>query len=370
MRGAQGADRLLRGFYESNGDWRPTAKAFAVSLDPPEAGATYLRLDCGILAESISAYGQVNLTATVNGVEVGRETYTRGGQVLFERSVPANALKRGPAEVAFEVDKTYRDPGSGRDVGVYAVSVSLIEYERTAEYRERQLPALSQAYERLRQRRNLPVSAEREQDMMKLFHNTTVWEYQWFHDVQILKNPLDLWSLQDIIWELRPDFIIETGTFNGGSALYSASVLNGMGLDNSRVLTVDINDFTYTASAHPLWKKYVDFYLGSSTDPGIVASISARVKGRKVLVSLDSDHSMHHVLKELWRYSPLVSRGSYIVVEDTNLDGVPVFPNEFPGPFAAVVKFLADGGDRDFEQDLRREQSGTTFYPGGWLRRK
>ena len=79
---------------------------------------------------------------------------------------------------------------------------------------------------------------------------------------------------------------------------------------------------------------------------------------------------MHHVMKELRMYSPLVSRGSYLVVEDTNLDSVPVLPNEFPGPYAAVVKFLAEGGSKDFEQDVRREQSGTTFYPRGWLRRK
>ncbi len=370
MRDPASADHLLRGFYELGSDWRLTEKSFAVSLDPPEAAATYLKLDCGIPAESVEAHGKVTLVAKVNGAEVGRETYSRGGQVLFERVVPASALQRAPAEISFEVDGTYRDPATGRDIGVQAVSVSLVEYERTGQYKDRQLPELAKEYERLRQRRNLPVPADRELEMMKLFHKTTVWESQWFHDVQVLKNPLDLWSLQDIIWEVRPDFVIETGTFNGGSALYSASILNGMGLANSRVITVDIADFTQAASTHPLWKKYVDFSLGSSTDARIVADIASRVKGKKVVISLDSDHSMHHVMKELRVYSPLVSRGSYLIVEDTNLDGVPVLPNEFPGPFAAVIKFLADGGSRDFEQDLQREQSGTTFYPGGWLRRK
>src|SRR5262249_48756767 len=137
----------------------------------------------------------------------------------------------------------------------------------------------------------------------------------------------------------------------------------------SRVLTVDIQDFRDEASAHPLWKEYVEFYLGSSTDPEIVSRISRKARGRKTLIDLDSDHSMSHVLKELRMYSPLVSRGSYIVVDDTHLDGVPTYPGDI-GPMAAVVQFLAEGGSREFEQDVTRERMGMTGNPGGWLRRK
>src|SRR5262249_2692812 len=154
----------------------------------------------------------------------------------------------------------------------------------------------------------------------ELFHESPVWSNVWFHNVKVLKSPLDMWVLQDIIREVRPDFVIETGTFRGGSALAFANMLNGMGLTNSRVLTVDIQDFRDEASAHPLWKEYVEFYLGSSTDPEIVSRISRKARGRKTLIDLDSDHSMSHVLKELRMYSPLVSRGSYIVVDDTHLD--------------------------------------------------
>jgi cephalosporin hydroxylase len=176
--------------------------------------------------------------------------------------------------------------------------------------------------------------------------------------------------MQQIMYELQPDFVVETGTFQGGSALYWAHTLNGLGLQNSRVLTVDISDYTKGAADHPLWKKYVTFYLGSSTDPSIVSQIAQKVKGKKVIVTLDSDHTMNHVLQELKMYAPLVNRGSYLVVEDTHMDGVPTAPDFGPGPLAAVRKFLADGGSKDFEQDLTREAYVMTFNPGGWLRRK
>jgi cephalosporin hydroxylase len=143
-----------------------------------------------------------------------------------------------------------------------------------------------------------------------------------------------------------------------------------MGLENSRVLTVDIQDQTLSASTHFLWKKYVEFSLGSSTDPALVSRLAARVKGRKTLVTLDSDHAMSHVLRELRMYSPLVSSGSYLVVEDTHYDGVPTQPDFGPGPTAALRRFLKEGGSRDFEVDLGREALVMTFNPGGWLRRK
>jgi cephalosporin hydroxylase len=188
--------------------------------------------------------------------------------------------------------------------------------------------------------------------------------------VQIEKNPLDLWMMQQIIYEVQPDFIVETGTWKGGSALYWAHTLNGMSLFNSRVITVDVQDATSVAAAHPLWKKYVTFLRGSSSDPQIVDRIAKLVGGHTTLVVLDSDHRMAHVLKELEAYAPLVSQGSYLVVEDTHIDGVPTDPGFGPGPMAAVRQFLESGGSKSFEQDLAREAYIMTFNPGGWLRRK
>jgi cephalosporin hydroxylase len=228
-----------------------------------------------------------------------------------------------------------------------------------------------QAYEEVLKQRNLQLPIAKQQEIMRLFHDLPIWENLRFHNVPIIKNPLDLWMLQQIAFEVRPDFVIETGTWYGGSALYWAHTLNGMGLENARVLTVDIQDLTNEgASSHPLWKKYVEFFHGSSTDPKIVSKIAQRVRNRRVIVNLDSDHSMPHVLQELRMYGPLVSAGSYIAVEDTHLDGVPTHPEQGPGPMAAVVRFLAEGGSKEFEQDFTREAMVMTSYPGGWLRRK
>jgi cephalosporin hydroxylase len=112
----------------------------------------------------------------------------------------------------------------------------------------------------------------------------------------------------------------------------------------------------------------VEFSLGSSTDPAIVARFAQRVKNARTIINLDSDHSMRHVLNELRAYAPMVSPGSYIAVEDTHLDGVPTHPEQGPGPMAAVLQFLSE--NHDFEQDFSREAMVMTSYPGGWLRRK
>ena len=207
-------------------------------------------------------------------------------------------------------------------------------------------------------------------EFLKLFHALPVWEYLWFQNVRIIKNPLDLWVMQQIIYEERPDFIIETGTMEGGSALYWAHTLSGMGLDGSRVITVDLHNFTQGASSHFLWKKHVLFFQGSSTDPAIVSAIARMTANKRVIVTLDSDHSRQHVLNELRAYSPMINRGSYLVVEDTHMDGVPTMPTTGPGPHAAVEQFLKEGGSQNFERDLNRESMIMTFNPGGWLRRK
>ncbi len=227
-----------------------------------------------------------------------------------------------------------------------------------------------QGYQQLVKQRQIQLPVEKQNEMMKLFHDVPIWRQMWFHNVQIDKNPLDLWMMQQIIYEVQPEFVIETGTLRGGSALYWAHTLNGMGLEKSRVFTVDTQDFTSTARTHPLWKKYVTFLKGSSTDPAIVSEIARQVRGHKTLVTLDSDHSMKHVLDEIRAYAPLVSRGSYLIVEDTHIDGVPTQPNFGPGPMAAVLEFLKTGGSQNFAQDLSREALIMTFNPGGWLHRK
>jgi cephalosporin hydroxylase len=173
-----------------------------------------------------------------------------------------------------------------------------------------------------------------------------------------------------VIAEVRPDFIIEAGTFRGGSALYFAHVLEGLGLQRAKVITIDIHKTISEASALPLWRKHVRFIHGSSTDPKLVARLAEHVRGKKVMVVLDSDHSKAHVLAELTAYAPMVSPDSYIIAEDTSLDAIPlVLGMGGSGPMAAVEEFLESEAGAAFLPDAAREVLVVTFHPGGWLRR-
>jgi len=295
-----GRSRLLRGIYEGTGDWRWTARVFAVSVDsPPPDQTPYVHLDFTLPEELMSQGGTVTLLARVNGVVVGRHTYNKQGRYVFESPVPTAALekRRGPAVVEFESGRSFTDGGQAR--GLIVVAAGLKPYEQTSGFGREQVQLAREGYAKVLEQRNLRLPVDKQRELMRLFHDLPVWENLWFHNVRIIKNPLDLWMMQQIIYEVQPDFIVETGTWKGGSALYWAHTLHGLGLENSRVLTVDIQDQTLGASTHFLWKKYVQFFFGSSTDPAIVSRIAERVKGRKTLVALDSDHAMPHVLREL-----------------------------------------------------------------------
>ncbi len=203
----------------------------------------------------------------------------------------------------------------------------------------------------------------------KLWHKsqTTWWENKWL-GIRTLQNPMDIWVTQEIIFETKPDVIVETGTFNGGSALLWTMILQQVNT-HGRVITVDIEDHTEEAEKFPLWKEKVDFLLGSSVAPEVVGAVEKRVEGKKVLIILDSDHHKDHVLKELLAYSPFVQAGGYIIVQDTNLSGHPVKQETFsgPGPMEAVEEFLAF--DKHFEPDQSREHLLFTFCPRGFLKR-
>jgi len=199
------------------------------------------------------------------------------------------------------------------------------------------------------------------------WHNQyTFRENKWL-GVQTLQNPMDIWITQEIIVETKPDFIVETGTLYGGSALVWATILQQVN-PNGRVITVDIDDRTQEVKKLPLWKEKVNFFLGSSVAPEVVGAVRQRVEGKKVMIILDSDHQKDHVLKELFAYSPFVQVGGYIIVQDTNLNGHPVHrQSSGPGPMEAVEEFLAL--DKHFEPDEGRERLLLTFCPRGFLKR-
>ena len=111
----------------------------------------------------------------------------------------------------------------------------------------------------------------------------------------------------------------------------------------------------------------MEFIQGSSTDPSTVARLAERVRGKRVLVILDSDHSMAHVLQELRSYAPMVDVGGYLIVQDTNVNGHPVYPEHGPGPMEALDEFLKS--DDRFEIDRTREAFLFTMHPRGYLKR-
>lgn len=198
------------------------------------------------------------------------------------------------------------------------------------------------------------------------YHNNGTWlRNRWF-GLLTQQNPNDVWIIQEIIVEVKPDFIVETGTLYGGSAVLWAMILEQVN-PQGRVITVDIENQTAEARQLRLFREKVDFLLGSSTDPKIVGEIRRRVEGKRVLVVLDSDHRKDHVLKEMESYGPLVSVGSYLIVQDSNVNGHPVFKDFGPGPMEAIEAFLASR--QEFVPDPDRERLLFTMHPRGYLKR-
>jgi cephalosporin hydroxylase len=186
-----------------------------------------------------------------------------------------------------------------------------------------------------------------------------------FLGISTIQNPLDVWITQEIMFEVKPDVVVETGTFVGGSAALWATLLEQIH-PSARVITIDIKDHgTRQARELPIVQRHVDFLIGSSVDPAIVAEVERQVEGKRVLIILDSLHTKDHVLKELRAYSPMVSVGSYIIVQDTGI-GRPAKP-WFPWASHAVEEFMRNN-DR-FEIDRSRQRYIVTSNPDGFLKR-
>lgn len=179
----------------------------------------------------------------------------------------------------------------------------------------------------------------------------------------IWQNPLDLWSLQEAIAEIKPGVILETGSNRGGSALFYAHLFDLMG--RGRVMTVDVE------SLHSLEHPRVDYLIGGSLDDAILARMRAAAEEADgpVMVVLDSDHSADHVLAEMRAYGPLVSSGSMMLVQDGVIDTLPLFTAFRPGPLTAIKAYLAEAPD--FELDTRLDRRFLiTHHPSGWLKRR
>lgn len=166
-------------------------------------------------------------------------------------------------------------------------------------------------------------SGVRREEIVSTFHRLYYDSYRtggtWYATswlgVPTWKLPLDLWIYQEIVHQVRPDLIVETGTAFGGSALYLASLCDLV--RGGEVVSVDVKD----EPRRPRHER-ITYLAGSSTAPEIVREVHARAAGKEsVLVILDSDHTKAHVLAEMRAYGPLVPLGGYMIVEDTNVNG-------------------------------------------------
>jgi cephalosporin hydroxylase len=192
------------------------------------------------------------------------------------------------------------------------------------------------------------------------------WKKNKWLGIPALQNPMDVWITQEILSEVKPDFVIDSGTFAGGSAALWATILEQLNPE-ARVITIDVNDNAAPHKDTPILRKRVDFLIGSSTAPEIVADVKKRVAGRSTVVILDSLHTKEHVLDELRAYAPLVPVGSYMIVQDGVFNGHPVPGGWGPGPYEAVEAFLAENDQ--FIVDTSRERLMITSNPKGFLKR-
>lgn len=182
--------------------------------------------------------------------------------------------------------------------------------------------------------------------------------------IQTWKNPLDAWVYQEIIFQKKPDFIIEIGNFSGGSTLFLAHLLDLMGLSNSKVIGIDISQEKIPS----IVRNHPKVLLFEGDACSLFKEVENLIpKGSEVLVIEDSLHTYKNTLNVLRTYSPLIQSGGYFIVEDGICHhGLDLGPN--PGPYEALEKFIEE--NKDFETDRDKESFGITWNPMGFLRRK
>ena len=197
----------------------------------------------------------------------------------------------------------------------------------------------------------------------------------------IIQYPQDMIAMQETIWQVQPDLIIETGIAHGGSLIFYASMLelNAAcgGRQDARVLGIDIDIRAHNREAieaHPLFRR-IDMIEGSSISPQVIEQVRAKAAGKpRVLVCLDALHTHDHVLAELEAYAPLVSVGSYCVVFDTVIEDMPadMFPDRPWGkgnnPKTAVWEYLKTHPEFEIDKSIENKLL-ITVAPDGYLKR-
>jgi cephalosporin hydroxylase len=192
--------------------------------------------------------------------------------------------------------------------------------------------------------------------------------------IPIIQLPEDILMMQELVWKVKPDVIVETGTAHGGTAVFYASLLELLG--RGRVVSIDIEireENRRAIETHPVSKR-ITLVEGDSTSDAVLAKVRELIRPEhRVLVALDSSHTYAHVRRELEKYGPLVTPGSYIVA----FDGVMQMLIDAPSgrkewttdnPATAVRDFLVQ--HPEFEVDFHYNRLTATYCPGGFLKRK
>ena len=190
----------------------------------------------------------------------------------------------------------------------------------------------------------------------------------------IIQYPHDIIAIQEIIWKTKPDLIIETGIAHGGSIIFSASMLELLGKGEVLGIDIDIKKQNHKAiKKHPLSKR-IQMIEGSSISKKVVKKVYELAKGKKrIIVMLDSNHTHKHVLKELELYSPLLTKGSYLIVFDTIIEEMPkkFFSNRPWGkgnnPKSAVQEFLKKNSRFRIDKKIENKLL-ISVAPGGYLK--
>lgn len=202
---------------------------------------------------------------------------------------------------------------------------------------------------------------------LRWYYDTGVWKRLSYRGVRTLKNPLDMWNYQEIIAEHGIEWVLETGTRHGGSALFFADLLEARRAAGV-VISVDVDHTALQIAAHPR----IRLLRGDSASLEIQTAIQELLPRQRapMFVILDSDHTKAHVLRELAAYVPLMQRGDYLVVEDSCVNGHPVRPDFGPGPMEAIQEFVAKNPDLLAADTPRETKFGCTFAPRGYYLKK
>lgn len=201
------------------------------------------------------------------------------------------------------------------------------------------------------------------------YYDTEVWKTTTFLGLPCLKSVSDMWAYQEIISSLRPALIIEFGTFSGASALYFSIIKQSVNTTGA-ILSVDVDHSNVPPML--MQSKAIEFITDSSTSPAVTSRIKELTQQfpGPIFAILDSDHSEKHVFNEMLSLRDILKPGDYLVVEDSNVNGHPVFPEHGAGPMEAIIAYLEKYPD-DYDTDTGREEKfGFTFAPRGFLIRK